>query len=199
MREQGLYGRLPRRFRRTTDSNHDQAVAPNVLGRRFQVNRPNEVWVSDITYVRTWEGWLFLAVILDLFSRRVVGWATESHMQSSLVLQALRMALGRRQPAPGLLFHSDRGSQYASQLHQQLLKEHGLVCSMSRRGDCWDNAVAESFIGTLKVELIYRSPWPSRRSAKEAVGEFIECFYNPKRLHSSLGYVSPNEFERCLS
>jgi putative transposase len=199
MREQGLYGRLRRRFRRTTDSNHDQAVAPNVLGRRFQAQRPNEVWVSDITYIRTWEGWLFLAVVLDLFSRRVVGWAMESHMQTSLVLQALQMALGRRRPAPGMLFHSDRGSQYASELHQRLLEHHGIVVSMSRKGDCWDNAVAESFLGTLKVELIYRSSWPSRRAAKEAVGEFIECFYNSKRLHSSLGYLSPNEFERCYA
>jgi putative transposase len=174
-------------------------VAPNVLGRRFQAQRPNEVWVSDITYIRTREGWLFLAVVLDLFSRRVVGWAMESHMQTSLVLQALQMALGRRRPAPGMLFHSDRGSQYASDLHQRLLEQHGIVVSMSRKGDCWDNAVAESFFGTLKVELIYRSSWPSRRAAKEAVGEFIECFYNSKRLHSSLGYLSPNEFERCYA
>ena len=144
----------------------------------------------------TWEGWLYLAVVLDLYARRVVGWAVQPHLQAELALEALQLALGRRVPAPGLVHHSDRGCQYAAEAYQRVLREHGIVCSMSRTGDCWDNAVTESFFATLKTELIHRQPWPTRRAATDAVADYIEGFYNPYRLHSSLGYLSPNAFER---
>ena len=139
----------------------------------------------------TWEGWLYLAVVLDLFSRRVVGWAIQPHLRVELALEALHMALGRRVPEAGLLHHSDRGCQYAADAYQRVLRDHGIVCSMSRKGDCWDNAITESFFATLKTELIHRQPWPTRRGAKDAVAEYIEGFYNPYRLHSSLGYGQP--------
>ena len=172
------------------------AVAPNVLERHFEADHPNERWTTDITFIWTWEGWLYLAVVLDLYARRVVGWAVQPHLQTELALEALQMALGRRVPAPGLVHHSDRGGQYAAEAYQRVLREHGIVCSMSRTGDCWDNAVTESFFATLKTELIHRQPWPTRRTATDAVADYIEGFYNPYRLHSSLGYLSPNEFER---
>lgn len=196
MREMGLQGVPKKRFRRTTDSEHNQPVAPNVLERNFTVDRANQVWATDITYIRTWEGWLYLAVILDLFSRRVVGWSMKSHLKVELALEALHMALGRRVPEPGLTHHSDRGIQYAAETYQRVLDEHGIICSMSRRGDCWDNAVTESFFGTLKTELVNRRSWPTRRIAHDAVATYIEGFYNPHRLHSSLDYVSPMDFER---
>ena len=192
----GLIGLPVKRFQRTTDSDHQRPVAPNVLDRDFDAAQPNGRWSTDITYVWTWEGWLYLAVVLDLFSRRVVGWALQPHLRAELALEALHMALGRRVPAAGLLHHSDRGSQYAADAYQRVLRDHGIVCSMSRKGDCWDNAVTESFFATLKTELIHRQPWPTRRGATDAVAEYIEGFYNPYRLHSSLGYVSPNDFER---
>ena len=157
----------------------------------------NQAWVTDITYVWTWQGWLYLAVVVDLFSRRVVGWAADGHMRTELVLNALTMAISRRRPAPGLVHHSDRGSQYASHRYQQELERHGMVPSMSRKGNCWDNAVAESFFGTIKTELIDRRPWATKRGAKNAIAEYIELFYNPERLHSRLGYVSPAEYERA--
>lgn len=196
MRTAGISARVPRRFQRTTDSNHDLPTADNVLDRDFTASNPNEAWVTDITYVRTWEGWLYLAVIIDLFSRRVVGWAIDDHMRTELITEALRMALGRRLPKPGLVHHSDRGCQYASATYRALLAEHGLVCSMSKTGDCWDNAVAESFFGTLKTELIYRRPWPTKRETKTAISHYIELFYNSQRRHSTLGYTSPASFER---
>ncbi len=196
MREHGISALPRKRFRCTTDSDHDLAIAPNVLDRRFEVDGPDEAWVTDITYVWTWEGWLYVAVILDLFARRVVGWAAADHMRTGLVLEALSQALGRRQPDAGLLHHSDRGSQYASRDYQAELGRRGIVCSMSRRGNCYDNAVAESFFGTLKTELIHRHPWPTRVSAKRAIAEYIEAYYNPHRRHSALGYVSPAEYER---
>jgi len=196
MRTQGLRARVPRRFRTTTDSQHALPIAPNVLARRFTAPAPNTVWVTDMTYLWTLEGWLYLVVILDLFSRRVVGWAMSERMTRQLALDALTMALTHRGPAPGLIHHSDRGSQYASGDYRRLLTAHGIVCSMSRRGDCWDNAVAESFFSTLKLELVYESAWRARAEARAAVFEYLEAFYNGQRLHSSLGYLSPIAFER---
>jgi transposase InsO family protein len=196
MRQHGISARGRRRFRCTTDSNHRQPVAPNVLARDFEPEGPDQVWATDITYVWTWQGWLYLAVILDLFSRRVVGLAAAEHMRTGLVLAALSQALGRRQPNRGLLHHSDRGSQYASDGYQAELDRRGIVCSMSRRGDCYDNAVVESFFGTLKTELLGRRPWQTRKAAKRAITEYIEAFYNPHRRHSATGYQSPIEYER---
>lgn len=195
MRENGLSGELPKRSRRTTDSNHKLPVAENLVARDFNPTTPNKTWATDITYVRTWEGWLYVAVVLDLFSRRVVGWAAADHMRTELVLDALRMALRERQPGPGIVYHSDRGSQYASDESQKLLETNGMICSMSRKGDCWDNAVVESFFATLKKELIYRHSWPTRARAIKAIGEYLDRFYNSRRRHSSLGYVSPMEYE----
>ena len=196
LRDMGLIGLPVTRCRRTTDSDHQRPVAPNVLARDFDAAHPNERWSTDITYVWTWEGWLYLAVVLDLFSRRVVGWAVQPPLRAALALEALHMALGRRVPAAGLLHHSDRGCQYAAAAYQRVLRDHQIVCSMSRKGDCWDNAITESFFATLKTDLIHRQPWPTRCGAKAAMAEYIEGFYNPYRLHSSLGYVSPNDYER---
>ena len=196
MGEMGLQGLPRKRFRRTTDSNHARPVAPNVLERKFEAERPNQFWVTDITFIWTREGWLYLAAIIELFSRRVVGWAMQPHMRTELALEALHMALGRCLPDVGLVHHSDRGVQYAATTYQAALDDNNIVCSMSRKGDCWDNAVSESFFGTLKTELINRHSWSTRREAKNAVVDYIESFYNPHRLHSSLGYVSPIEFER---
>lgn len=195
MREHGLVGASPRRFRRTTDSNHDSPIAPDLVARDFDPEAPNKVWAADITYVRTWEGWTYLAVVIDLYSRRVVGWATADHMRTELVLSALTMAFDARRPAPGLIHHSDRGSQYASHAHRRALERMGARCSMSRKGDCWDNAVIESFFGTLKQELLYRQAWPTRRAADRAIDDYIDRFYNPRRRHSYLDYVSPLEYE----
>ena len=195
MRDEDIVGRRKRRFRKTTDSGHDQPVAPNLVDRAFEVDDVNEVWAEDITYVRTWEGWLYLAVLIDLNSRRVVGWAAANHMCTELVLEALRMATVRRRPPRGLVHHSDRGSQYASHVYQEALASYGMTTSMSRRGNCWDNAVVESFFSTLKEELIYRAAWPTVRRAREAIAEYIDNFYNTRRRHSTLGYVSPVEYE----
>lgn len=196
MREQGIAAVPRRRFRRTTDSRHDLPIAPNVLKRDFTAAEPNRVWVTDMTYVWTWQGWMYLAVILDLFSRRVVGWAVANHMRTELVLCALSRALGVRQPRAGLVHHSDRGSQYASAEYRAQLQARGIRCSMSRRGDCYDNAVIESFFGTIKAELLDRRPWATHSEAEAAIAEYIESFYNPRRLHSRLGYLAPAEFER---
>jgi transposase InsO family protein len=195
MREQGLRARKKRRFQKTTDSNHSLPIAPNVLDRQFTVETPNTAWVSDITYLWTREGWLYLAVILDLFSRRVVGWAMSDQIDRRLALDALGMALRNRRPGRGLLCHSDRGSQYASDDFQSCLIAHGIVCSMSRRGNCWDNAVAESFFSTLKIELVHDADWGTHEQAIAAVAEYIEIFYNTLRRHSALGYISPAAFE----
>lgn len=194
MQEAGLEGVPKRKFIRTTDSKHNCPVAANVLDRQFHVEDPNQVWAADITYIRTWEGWLYLAVVLDLFSRRAVGWCLDESLGKELVLQALSMALGMRQPDGGLLHHSDRGSQYASAAYQKALADQGITCSMSRRGDCWDNAVVESFFGTLKTELIDQRAWPTKRHARAAVADYLN-FYNAHRRHSSLGYLSPIQFE----
>jgi transposase InsO family protein len=195
MRERGLRVRRRRRFPRTTDSNHALAVAPNVLARRFAVSAPNTVWAGDITYVATREGWLYLAVLLDLFSRRVVGYAVSDRITRELVLEALQRALPRREGRTKLLHHSDRGSQYASGEYRELLERERIACSMSRRGNCWDNAVVESFFGTLKYELLAGRELASREETTAAIGEYIESFYNTRRRHSALGYVSPVAFE----
>ncbi|MDP7301828.1 MAG: IS3 family transposase [Pirellulaceae bacterium] len=195
MRENGLSGEPPKRRQRTTDSAHKLPIAENIVARNFNPKTPNQIWASDITYVRTWQGWLFVAVVLDLFSRRVVGWAAAEHMRTELVTDALRMAINERRPGQGLVHHSDRGSQYASGPYQKLLHDHGMTCSMSRKGDCWDNGVVESFFATLKKELIYRNSWPSRLRASTAIDEYIDRFYNSRRRHSTLGFVSPMEYE----
>ena len=194
MRSKGLRGKAPKRFRvRTTDSNHDDPIAENLLNREFETKSPNEAWVSDITYIRTGEGWLYLACVMDLFSRRVVGWSMATHMETSLVLSALTMALGARDVGEGLILHSDRGSQYASKEYRSALARHGIRQSMSRAGDCYDNAVQESFFHTLKTEC---GDWfATKEAARAAVFDYIATFYNPRRLHSSLGYMSPDECE----
>ena len=195
MRENHLRARTKRRFRATTDSKHALPVAPNLLGRDFKTHAPDVVWVTDITYLWTGEGWLYLAAILDLYSRRVIGWAMSAQLTRQLALDALDMALVHRRPSAGLVHHSDRGCQYASHDYQRELGKRGLICSMSRKGDCWDNAVAESFFATLKVELVYRTEFATRNAARTAVFDYIETFYNRRRRHSSLGYVSPTDFE----
>lgn len=197
MRAAGLRARTPRRFRHTIDSGHAMAIRDNLLARRFAVAQPNFGWVADITYLWTLEGWLYLAVILDLFSRRVVGWSMSERIEKKLALDALSMALADRQPRGGLIHHSDRGSQYPSHECQELLASHGLLNSMSRRGNCWDNAVAESFFATLKVELVYQTRWSTRAHARNDVFEYIEVFYNRRRRHSALGCLCPDEFERA--
>jgi len=195
MRTNGISARRKRRFKVTTDSKHNMAVAENTLDREFTVDAADHKWAGDITYIWTREGWLYLAVILDLFSRRVVGWAMDRHMDRRLVLSALDMALMVRDPSENLLHHSDRGSQYASEDYRKRLSAAGITCSMSRKGNCWDNAVVESFFGTLKQELVYRCDFETRAEAKAAIFEYIEVFYNRWRRHSYLGYISPAEFE----
>ena len=197
MRAEGLRARRRPRFRGTTMSSHDHPIAPNRLAGHFTATRPNHVWVADLTYLDTAEGWLYLAVILDLYARRVVGWATRPTLATDLPLAALRMALACRQPSPGALHHSDRGVQYASAAYRAALTRAGLVGSMSRRGHCYDNAVAESFFSSLKRDLRI-DRWPSRAAAHHAVADYIERFYNPVRLHSSLNYQSPEMFERAV-
>lgn len=195
MRENKLVARCRRRFRTTTDSKHSFPIAPNVLERNFTALRPNQSWVTDITFLWTQQGWLYLAVILDLFSRRVVGWATSRNVDRHLALAALAMALCQRQPGSGLVHHSDRGSTYASDDYRKALEAGSIECSMSRKGDCWDNAVAESFFATLKRELEDIDDLESWEAANLSIGEYIEGFYNPCRRHSALNYNSPIEFE----
>jgi transposase InsO family protein len=196
MRRRGLAARRRRRFRVTTESRHSLPIAPNVLARQFERAAPDQAWVTDITYIATGEGWLYLAVILDLCSRVAVGWAMSERLTDALTLNALGMALARRRPPQGLLHHSDRGSQYASGDYQKALAQHGIVCSMSRRGDCWDNAVAESFFATLKVELVHDATWATRATARTELFDYLERFYNGQRRHSALGYLSPRAFEQ---
>ena len=197
LRQKGLRARARRRFVKTTDSAHSHPVAPNVLERDFSPAQPNSKWAGDITYVWTAEGWLYLAVVLDLYSRKVVGWAMSDTIDRQLVLAALRMALLNR-PAPEL-HHSDRGSQYASEDYRGLLNQQGITCSMSRKGNCWDNAVVESFFSSLKMELVYERSFQTHEEAKRALFEYIEAWYNRRRRHSALGYVSPEEYERNAS
>jgi transposase InsO family protein len=196
MRARGLAARRRRRFRVTTQSRHPFPIAPNVLARQFERAGPDQAWVTDITYIPTGEGWLYLAVVLDLCSRVAVGWAMTERITDDLTLAALGMALAHRRPPRGLLHHSDRGSQYASGDYQRVLAQYGMVGSMSRRGDCWDNAVAESFFATLKVELVHDAAWATRAVARAELFEYLEVFYNGQRRHSALGYLSPRAFER---
>ena len=186
----------PKRFVVTTDSDHKMPIAENLLERTFEVETPDTKWTADITYLWTGEGWLYLAVILDLFSRRIVGWAMDQTIDRTLVLSALNMAILARKPGSDLLCHSDRGSQYASDDYQKRLAEAGIVCSMSRRGNCWDNAPTESFFAGLKKEMVYRTRFETRQQARSAVFWWIEVWYNRKRRHSTLGYLSPEAFER---
>lgn len=195
MRKDGLYAKTKRKFRVTTDSNHNQPVAPNLLNREFNPARPNQAWVSDITYIWTAEGWLYLAVIMDLYSRTIVGWSMAERMTRELVMDALVLAAKRRNPPRGMLHHSDRGSQYASEDFQELLLKYGMICSMSRTGNCWDNAPAESFFSILKRELVFHNRYQSRAQARQSIFDYIERFYNRRRIHASLGYVTPIEFE----
>jgi transposase InsO family protein len=195
MRREGICATRKRRFRKTTDSNHKSPIAPNVLDRKFDVDLPNTAWVTDVTYVWTHEGWLYLAVLLDLFSRRVVGWAASANNDRALALSALDRAVASRNPGAGLLHHSDRGSVYASADYGDALTKIHAVKSMSRKGDCWDNAVAESFFATIKGEMIDHEDYPTRRAAIAAIGDYIDAFYNPCRRHSALDYMSPIEFE----
>ncbi len=196
MRLDNLVAVQRRKFKVTTNSKHSWPVAPNLLDRNFITTRPNKVWVSDITYIWTWEGWLYLAFVLDLYYRGVIGLAMSERMTDDLTQSALNQAIMRRNPPEGLMHHSDRGSQYASGDYQALLKEHKITPSMSRKGDCWDNAVSESFLHTLKVEMVNRSRFKTREKAKGDIFEYVETFYNRKRAHSTLGYMSPFEFER---
>jgi transposase InsO family protein len=196
MRQQGLCGRAKGRFRVcTTDSHHDQPIAPNRLPQLPPPDAPNRVWLGDITYVATEEGWLYLAGVLDLYSRRLTGWAMSEHIDTELILAAWGMALTHCQPPAGLVFHSDRGVQYASHDYRHALQSAQTIASMSRKGNCYDNAAMESFWSTLKHELIYRRHFKTRAEARQAIFEFIEVFYNRQRLHSSLGYRSPIDFE----
>lgn len=199
MREEGIRSKTKRRFRYIATKREETPAAPNRLERCFTAARPNRVWVSDITIVKTAEGWLHLAIVLDLYSRKVVGWATSPAVTQTLALEALSMALAIRKPKPGLVHHSDRGGQYLSAAYQHLLDEHGAVCSMSRPGNCLDNAVAESFFHTLKTELIYQQYYGTREEARLAIFEYLESFYNRTRLHSTLDYRSPEEYEKSVA
>lgn len=196
MRKHGIRAKRRRRFCLTTDSRHNLPVATNILGRRFDVREPGRVWASDITYIPTGEGWLYLAGVVDLGSRMAVGWSMSDSLDRRLAMNALQMACHRCRPAPGLLHHSDRGCQYASGDYRALLEGYGMRASMSRRGDCWDNAPMESFFATLKRELIHGQTFRTRQQARQAIFEYIEVFYNRERLHSSLGYLSPADYER---
>lgn len=195
MKKNRISVKTKKRFVKTTDSNHDNHISPNLLERDFISNKPNEKWVSDLTYVSTQEGWLYLCVIIDLFSRKIIGWSMASHMKASLVVDAFLMAALTRKPSIGLLFHSDRGSQYTSIEFRKILKSYGVKQSMSRKGDCWDNACAETFFKTIKREEIYTKNYANFNSAKSSIFEYIEIYYNRNRLHSSIGYMTPYEYE----
>jgi putative transposase len=196
MRRQGIRAAAPRRFRAcTTDSHHDLPIAPNRLSQNFAAERPNQIWLADITYVPTSEGWLYLAVVLDLFTRKIVGWAMRDHMRAELTIAALTMAIQRQKPPPGLIHHSDRGNQYAA-AYRKVLGAAGMIQSMSRNGNCWDNAPMESCFGTLKTELVHQACYPTREAARHDLFAYIEGYYNRQRLHSALGYITPEQAER---
>ena len=195
MKTHGIVAKTAKKFKATTNSKHNLPVAPNLLNQDFVTEKPNTVWVTDITYISTMEGWLYLVVILDLYSRQVIGWAMSNRLTSGFVIKALYQAIGRRKPATGCLFHSDRGVQYASSDFRDVLKAYGFIQSMSRKGNCYDNAVAESFFHTLKTEHVYDYRYETRAEAMQSVFEYIEMFYNRQRRHSALGYRSPVSFE----
>ena len=200
MKEAGVRSVMHRKFVvQTTDSNHDLPVAPNRLEREFEAERPDQKWCCDITCIPTRQGFLYLAAVMDLCSRRIVGWSMADHLRTELCLDALEMALKSRKPGDGLLHHSDRGVQYASEDYQQLLKAHGIEASMSRRGDCYDNAAMESFWGTLKTELVHQREYQTHPEARQSIFQYIECWYNRKRRHSAIGYKSPEQFEASLN
>ena len=198
MCEAGVSVRRKKKYKVTTDSKHQNPVYPNILKRQFDVSQIDRVYVSDITYIHTRKGWLYLAVVIDLCSRKVVGWSTNKRMKAKLVCDALKMALWQRRPKPGLIHHSDRGSQYASDDFRQLLKDNEIIGSMSRKGNCWDNAVAESFFGSLKQERVHWYDYRTRDEARQDIVQYISMFYNSYRLHSTLDYVCPNDFEKQL-
>ena len=198
MRQMGIQAVAKKKYKATTDSSHAMPVADNLLDRNFTPDKPNTSWVADITYIPTSEGWLYLATIMDLYSRRIIGWSLRERLTKELVIAALDMALSKRNIYNDLLIHSDRGSQYASELYQLHLLKNGILCSMSGKGNCWDNAVMESFYRTLKVELIYQHKYETRRQAQSDIFEYIEIFYNRERLHSSLGYYTPEEYEKLM-
>lgn len=196
MRQNGIQVVRSRKFKRTTDSDHALNIAPNLLQQDFTASRPNQKWAGDITYIWTREGWVYLAVIIDLFSRRVVGWAISSRMKQDLALRALDMAIALRRPLPGCIHHTDRGSQYCAHDYQKLLRQHGFKVSMSGKGNCYDNSAVESFFKSLKAELVWRRNWQTRREVEMALFEYINGFYNPRRKHSALGWKSPVAFEQ---
>lgn len=195
MNKLGLKAKHKRKFKATTDSNHKLAVYENIINRDFTATDINQKWFSDISYIETAQGWLYLAVIIDVYSRAVIGWAMDNNMEKSLVCNALHMALWRRHFPKGVIIHSDRGSQYCSYEYQNILQSYNLICSMSRRGNCWDNAIAETFFHTLKTELVYDCKYKSREEAKSSIFNYIEAYYNQTRMHSSIGYLAPMEFE----
>lgn len=196
MRKQGMRTLWKRKFVHTTDSHHDLPIAPNILDRQFNPEEANKAWTSDLTYIRTEAGWLYLAVVMDLFSRKIIGWAMAPSMPAELVCDALKMAVAHRGTRPGLIIHSDRGSQYASDLHKKLLKQHGMEASMSRKGNCWDNSVMERFFLSLKMERVWQRRYANHEEARQDITDNIIRFYNPVRLHSKLGYQSPNQYEQ---
>jgi len=195
VKEANLVCKTKRKFKATTNSNHKLPVAPNLLARRFDVNASNRYWVGDITYVPTEEGWLYLATVIDLYSRKIIGWSMSNRMQAELVNKALLMAIWQRKPSKGLIWHTDRGSQYASNSHLEIIRQHNIKQSMSRKGNCWDNAVAESFFNSLKTELTHQCKFKNREEARNVIFEYIEVFYNRIRIHSANNYLSPVEFE----
>jgi transposase InsO family protein len=204
MRQIDRHGRTPRRWKKTTIADPGAAHRPDLIGRDFAISPDQPApldtrWCGDITYIHTWQGWLYLATVIDLASRRVVGWATADHLRTDLVADALTDAVNRRRPAPGVVFHSDRGCQYTSTQYANLANELGVTLSVGRRGQCWDNAVAESFFATLKTELIHRRPWPTHKAATSAIFDYIEGWYNTRRRHSTLGYLSPTAYEKTLT
>jgi len=198
MKVNKLFCKTKRKFKVTTNSNHSKHIAPNLLNRQFNTNKRDRYYVGDITYIFTREGWLYLAVVIDLYSRQVVGWSMNKRMGAALVNDALLMAIWKRKPAKGLIWHTDQGSQYASDSHRKILAQHGIIQSMSRKGNCWDNAVAESFFHSLKTELVHHMNFKTRDEARREIFEYIEVFYNQIRIHSANGYLSPVEYEKQI-
>jgi putative transposase len=195
MLEANLERRVKRKFKATTDSKHNFIASPNLLKRQFYIEKPNLVWAGDITYIPTQTGWLYLATVMDLYSRKIIGWSMDTSMKAALVNDAITMAIWQRRPARGLIWHTDRGSQYCSNSHREILKDHGVLQSMSRKGDCWDNATSESFFSILKKELVQLSNFTDQKQAAAAIFEYIEVFYNKNRSHSTIEYLAPAEFE----